>query len=402
MTTPTIDGLRGRPVGAGHAADDIARAVGSDAFERRPPLIARRIGATDVASAARLAREHGLEIAIRGGGRNDAGCDARDGGIVIEFSTMRAARADPAGLGAWPQGGAPWGDLDHETRAHPDRVREAYGGSVHDRPAAVKTTYDPEDVLHHSTTPRRSARSGGMVGVVQRHAHGSRRITMRSHAVIAAVLVAMIHAQAVAGEASVDWAVHATIIDGCSCRMLCPCIFGSPATVDSAATHEHAGHRSCRFNQAFLVNQGHHGGVKLDGMKFWFAGDKGDAKTVELTFEPSATQEQREAVRAFMSHFLPLKWESYTEGPDAEIEWRAGAVRAEARLDGGKAAEVVLIRNPGATGEGTTVIKNMSYFGSTRNEGFNILPVEFLAYRRGPKPAPFEFAGPRDGPSPST
>jgi hypothetical protein len=54
---------------------------------------------------------------------------------------------------------------------------------------------------------------------------------------------------------------------------------------------------------------------------------------------------------------------------------------------------VVLTRNPGATGEGTTVIKNMSYFGSTRNDGFNIMPAESIAYRRGPKPAPFEFRG---------
>ena len=75
--------------------------------------------------------------------------------------------------------------------------------------------------------------------------------------------------------------MNATIIDGCSCRMLCPCIFGSPATVGSAATHEHAGHRSCYFNAAFRVNKGHHGKVRLDGLKFWFAGDKGDARTVE-------------------------------------------------------------------------------------------------------------------------
>jgi hypothetical protein len=66
---------------------------------------------------------------------------------------------------------------------------------------------------------------------------------------------------------------------------------------------------------------------------------------------------------------------------------------AEAKLDGGKAAEVVLTRNPGATGEGTTVIKNMSYFGSTRNDGFNVMPVEFIAHRRGPKPVRFEFRG---------
>jgi Protein of unknown function (DUF1326) len=216
---------------------------------------------------------------------------------------------------------------------------------------------------------------------------------MTGHTVIATVLVASIHAQALAKEPSVDWAVNATIIDGCSCRMLCPCIFGSPATVGSAATHEHAGHRSCYFNAAFRVNKGNYGPLMLDGVKFWFAGDKGDAKTVELTFEPSATKEQRAAIRVFMSHFLPLAWKSFTEGPDAEIEWKAEAVRAEARLDGGKAAEVVLTRNPGATGAGTTVIKNMSYFAATRNDGFNILPVELVAYRRGPKPARFEFRG---------
>ena len=207
------------------------------------------------------------------------------------------------------------------------------------------------------------------------------------------LLIAGVPALALAKEGAVDWAVNATIIDGCSCRMLCPCIFGSPATVGSAATHEHAGHRSCFFNAAFRVNKGHHGKSKLDGLKFWFAGDKGDARTVELTFEPSATSEQRAGIRGFMSHFLPLEWASLTEGPDATIDWKAGPVGAEARLDGGKAAEVVLTRYAGATGEGTTVIKNMSYFAAPRNDGFNILPVDIVAYRRGPKPAPFEFRG---------
>ena len=159
---------------------------------------------------------------------------------------------------------------------------------------------------------------------------------MRGHAVVATLLVANLHAQTLAKEGPVDWAVNATIIDGCSCRLLCPCIFGSPATVGSAATHEHRGHRACQFNAAFRVNKGHYGEVRLDGLEFWFAGDKGDAKTVELTFEPSATEGQREGIREFLSHFLPLQWESFTEGPDATIEWKAGAVRAEARLDGGK------------------------------------------------------------------
>src|SRR4029450_1907088 len=94
------------------------------------------------------------------------------------------------------------------------------------------------------------------------------------------------------------------------------------------------------------------------------------------TFEPSATKEQRAATRVFLSHFLPLKWTSLTEGPEAKIDWKAEAVRAEAKLDGGKAAEVVLTRYSGATGEGTSVIRNMRYFAATRNDGFHILPVE--------------------------
>jgi hypothetical protein len=216
---------------------------------------------------------------------------------------------------------------------------------------------------------------------------------MRRREFVATMLIGSVQALAIAKESSAAWAVNATIIDGCSCRMLCPCIFGSPATVGSAATHQHAGHRSCYFNQAFRVNRGHYGKVRLDGLKFWFAGDKGDAKTVELTFEPSASSEQRTAIRVFMSHFLPLTWTSFTEGPDALIDWRADAVHAEAKLDGGREAEVILTRNPGAPGKGTTVIKNMSYFAATRNDGFNIMPVEFIAYRRGPTPAPFEFRG---------
>jgi hypothetical protein len=221
---------------------------------------------------------------------------------------------------------------------------------------------------------------------------------MRGHAVfstavVATILVAVVHAQAHARGGSVDWAVNATIIDGCSCRMLCPCIFGSPAEVGSVGTHKHEGHTSCYFNAAFKVNKGHHGKAKLDGLKFWFAGDKGDAKTVELTFEPSATREQREAVRVFLSQFLPQKWTSLTEGRDAEIDWKADATHAEAKLDGGQAAEVVMSRFPGATGKGTTVIKHMKYFAAPRNDGFNIMPVDRIVYRRGPKPVPFEFRG---------
>jgi FAD/FMN-containing dehydrogenase len=72
----------------------------------------------DVVAAVRFARDHDVEIAVRGGGHNVAGTAVCDDGIVIDLSAMRAVRVDPAGRRAWVQGGALWGDVDHETQAH--------------------------------------------------------------------------------------------------------------------------------------------------------------------------------------------------------------------------------------------------------------------------------------------
>ena len=47
-----------------------------------------------------------------------AGTAVCDGGIVVDLSAMRAVRVDPADRRAWVQGGALWGDVDHETQAH--------------------------------------------------------------------------------------------------------------------------------------------------------------------------------------------------------------------------------------------------------------------------------------------
>jgi FAD binding domain/Berberine and berberine like len=117
-TVVAIDGFRGRLITAGHADYDTARAIWNGAIDRRPRLIARCIGTGDVIAAVRFARDHELEIAIRGGGHNVAGAAVCDDGIVIDLSAMRAVRVDPAARTAWVQGGALWGDVDRETQAH--------------------------------------------------------------------------------------------------------------------------------------------------------------------------------------------------------------------------------------------------------------------------------------------
>ncbi|MGH8429250.1 MAG: FAD-binding oxidoreductase, partial [Solimonas sp.] len=113
-----IDGFRGRLLGPGDCNYDTARAVWNGAVDRRPRLIARCGGTADVAAAVRFARHHGMEIAIRGGGHNVAGTAVCSDGIVIDLSAMRAVLVDPAGLTADVQGGALWGDVDHETQVH--------------------------------------------------------------------------------------------------------------------------------------------------------------------------------------------------------------------------------------------------------------------------------------------
>ena len=117
-TTTQIAGFRGSVIAPGHDRYDEARAVWNGTIDRRPRLIARCRGAADVAAAVRFARDHDLEIAVRGGGHNVAGTAVCDGGIVIDLSEMRAVSVDPVERTALVQGGALWGDVDHETQAH--------------------------------------------------------------------------------------------------------------------------------------------------------------------------------------------------------------------------------------------------------------------------------------------
>ncbi|MCI0347000.1 MAG: FAD-binding oxidoreductase [Chloroflexi bacterium] len=117
-TVAEIHGFRGQLIGVDHPDYDTARAVWNGAIDRRPRLIARCSGTADVVAAVRFARDHDLEIAIRGGGHNVAGAAVCEDGIVIDLPAMRAVRVDPVDRRAWVQGGALWGDVDHETQAH--------------------------------------------------------------------------------------------------------------------------------------------------------------------------------------------------------------------------------------------------------------------------------------------
>ena len=109
--------LRGDLLGPGDPHYDAARKVFNGAIDRRPALIARCAGVADVIEAVRFAREADLLTSIRGGGHGVTGNAVCDGGLVIDLSAMRSVYVDPASRTARAEGGATWGDFDHETQA---------------------------------------------------------------------------------------------------------------------------------------------------------------------------------------------------------------------------------------------------------------------------------------------
>jgi len=207
-------------------------------------------------------------------------------------------------------------------------------------------------------------------------------------------------------EQKPDWSMKATIIEACSCPMFCQCYFNAQPAAHGG--HEgHEGHEAmhgggehfCRFNNAFKVDQGQSGDVKLDGAKFWVAGDlggdfsKGQMDWASVTFDPSVSKEQREAIQKILGYIYPVKWNSFSVLSDQPIEWTADKDRATAKMNGGKAGEVTLKRYPGNTDQ-PIVINNLRYWGVPRNEGFVLMPNEVEAFRAVPEgKQPFEFKG---------
>ncbi|HET7478257.1 MAG TPA: FAD-binding oxidoreductase [Rubrobacteraceae bacterium] len=109
--------LRGDLIQPGDDGYDTAREVYNAMIDKRPALIARCADVADVISAVNFARDHGLTPAIRGGGHNGAGLGTCDDGLVIDLSSMKGIRVDPAERTVRVEGGATWGAVDHATHA---------------------------------------------------------------------------------------------------------------------------------------------------------------------------------------------------------------------------------------------------------------------------------------------
>jgi FAD/FMN-containing dehydrogenase len=129
-TVSTVEGLseeslaafkmqvRGQALTPGDPGYESVRPPFNAMHRDRPSLVALCTGTADVVDTVKFAREHGLEVTVRGGGHSVAGLSASDGGMVIDLALMNGVWIDQESKLAHVQGGALWGDVDREAQLY--------------------------------------------------------------------------------------------------------------------------------------------------------------------------------------------------------------------------------------------------------------------------------------------
>lgn len=109
--------IRGDVLLPGDSSYDEVRKIWNAMIDRRPGMIIRCAGVSDVMQSVTLARNHNLLVAVRSGGHNIAGNAVCDDGLMIDLSQMKSVRIDPEKRRAYVEPGACLGDFDHEAQA---------------------------------------------------------------------------------------------------------------------------------------------------------------------------------------------------------------------------------------------------------------------------------------------
>lgn len=108
---------------------DETRRVWNGAIDRRPAVIVRCTSATDVSEAIGHARQHGLPIAVRGGGHSIPGLSVCDDGLVVDLQPMKHIEVDLEAGVVTAGPGVVWAELDAATQEH---ARAVTGDEVSD------------------------------------------------------------------------------------------------------------------------------------------------------------------------------------------------------------------------------------------------------------------------------
>ena len=107
--TLDLDALRGqfqgRVIGPNDDDYDTARMVMFGGIDRHPAAIFRVANVDDIRRVIALARETGLDLAVRSGGHSAKGDSTTEGGIVLDLHDMTAIDIDLTARTMWAETG---------------------------------------------------------------------------------------------------------------------------------------------------------------------------------------------------------------------------------------------------------------------------------------------------------
>ena len=119
---PSISELRalfnGRVIAPDDPRYEQARTVFYGGIDRHPAAIVRVADAGDVSRLVSVAREAGIELAIRSGGHSNAGHSITEGGIVLDLSAMKDLQINVQDKTAWAEAGLTAGEYVAQTAAY--------------------------------------------------------------------------------------------------------------------------------------------------------------------------------------------------------------------------------------------------------------------------------------------
>jgi FAD/FMN-containing dehydrogenase len=119
MTTADLQSaMTGTVAVPGEAAYDEACAIWNGIIDRRPAVVARCVTSADVARTLGFAREHGMDVSVRGGGHNFAGFALNQDGVMIDLTPMKSVTVDVESRRATCGGGTTWAEFDAATQEH--------------------------------------------------------------------------------------------------------------------------------------------------------------------------------------------------------------------------------------------------------------------------------------------
>ena len=122
--------IQGRVIGPNDADYDTLRTVVLGGIDRHPAVIVRVANDDDVRTVVNLARETGLDLAVRSGGHSSKGDGTTEGGIELDLRDMKALDIDADAKTAWAETGLTAAEVTNAVAKHGLAIGFGDTGSV--------------------------------------------------------------------------------------------------------------------------------------------------------------------------------------------------------------------------------------------------------------------------------